>query len=212
MSIQSLVCWNEIRDVFFEKIFWKSSFLLKNPTHVIQNIQSLDCNVFWKQKLTRCKITWSEGACLMSFVVAYSGGGGGWEARWRPLQCFFFFGVKTLVPASSPSFFFFLFSLSRFCPFYLYASHLLFFFFSSVFSFFLSLFSFYSFFFLLLFLLPSSSALSSPVLIGKKHRERGLLPLSSNGTGVGWPGRPLCSRPRTAWGARPLCFSPRGRP
>jgi hypothetical protein len=49
-------------------------------------------------------------------------------------------------------------------------------------------------------------------LIGKKHRERGLLPLSSNGTGVGWPGRPLCSRPRTAWGARPLCFSPRGRP
>jgi len=109
MSIQSLVCWNEIRDVFFEKIFWKSSFLLKNPTHVIQNIQSLDCNVFWKQKLTRCKITWSEGACLMSFVVAYSGGGGGWEARWRPLQCFFFFGVKTLVPASSPSSFFFCF-------------------------------------------------------------------------------------------------------
>ena len=211
MSIQSLVCWNEIRDVFFEKIFWKSSFLLKNPTHVIQNIQSLDCNVFWKQKLTRCKITWSEGACLMSFVVAYSGGGGGWEARWRPLQCFFFFGVKTLVPASSPSFFFSVFTLSVLSFLSLCFSSLIFFLLLCFFFLSLSVF-FLFFFFLLLFLLPSSSTLSSPVLIGKKHRERGLLPLSSNGTGVGWPGRPLCSRPRTAWGARPLCFSPRDRP
>jgi len=58
-------------------------------------------------------------------------------------------------------------------------------------------------------------ALSSPVFIGKYMGERGLLPLSSHGTGVGWPGRPLYSRPRTAQGVRPLCvfFSPpRGRP
>jgi len=87
-----------------------------------------------------------------------------------------------------------------------------FFFFSPVFSFFHSLFSLSSFFLLLLLLLSSSSALSSPVFIGKKHRERGLLPLSSHGTGVEWTGQPLCSRPRTAWGARPFCFSPRGRP
>jgi hypothetical protein len=57
-------------------------------------------------------------------------------------------------------------------------------------------------------LLPFSSALSSFVFIGKKHGERGLLPLSSHGTGVGWLGHLLCSRPRTARGARPLCFSP----
>jgi len=67
-----------------------------------------------------------------------------------------------------------------------------FFFFSPVFSFFHSLFSLSSFFLLLLLLLSSSSALSSPVFIGKKHRERGLLPLSSHGTGVEWTGQPLC--------------------
>jgi hypothetical protein len=61
-------------------------------------------------------------------------------------------------------------------------------------------------------LLPSSSALSSPVFIGKKHGERGLLPLSNHGTGVGCTGRPSCSRPKTPWGVRPFCFSPRGRP
>ena len=56
MSIQSLVCWNEIRDVPFLEIFWKSSFLIKDPTHVIRNTQSFDCLVFWKQKSTRCRI------------------------------------------------------------------------------------------------------------------------------------------------------------
>ena len=40
---------------FFEKTFWKSSFLIKDPTHVIRNIQSFDCHVFCKQKLTHCK-------------------------------------------------------------------------------------------------------------------------------------------------------------
>jgi hypothetical protein len=51
-----------------------------------------------------------------------------------------------------------------------------------------------------------------PCIYRQIHEERGLLPLSSHGTGVGWSGRPLCSRPRTVRGARPLCFSPRGRP
>jgi len=32
-------CWNEIREIsILEKIFWKSSFLVKDPTHVIQNM------------------------------------------------------------------------------------------------------------------------------------------------------------------------------
>ena len=39
---------------FFEKTFWKSSFFSKIQ-HVIRNIQSFDCHVFWKQKLTCCK-------------------------------------------------------------------------------------------------------------------------------------------------------------
>ena len=48
--------WNEIKEMsIFEKTFWKSSFLIKDPTHVIRNIQSFDCHVFWKQNLTRCK-------------------------------------------------------------------------------------------------------------------------------------------------------------
>ena len=42
----------------------------------------------------------------MSFVVACGSVGGGQEARWLPLQCFFFFHVKTPVTASSPSLFF----------------------------------------------------------------------------------------------------------
>ena len=46
----------------------------------------------------------------MSFVVACGSVGGGQEAWWRPLQCFFFFHVKTPVPASSPSLFYFFFS------------------------------------------------------------------------------------------------------
>jgi len=55
MSIQSLVCWNEIRDVLFWKDLLKIKLFFKDPTHVIRNIQSFDCHVFWKQKLTRCK-------------------------------------------------------------------------------------------------------------------------------------------------------------
>ena len=40
----------------FEKPFWKSSFFIKDPTHVIRNTQSFDCLVFWKTEMTRCKI------------------------------------------------------------------------------------------------------------------------------------------------------------
>jgi hypothetical protein len=54
-SKSSLLKWNQ-RCPFFEKTFWKSSFFFfKDPTHVIRNIQSFDCHVFWKQKLTCCK-------------------------------------------------------------------------------------------------------------------------------------------------------------
>jgi hypothetical protein len=80
---------------------------------------------------------------------------------------------------------------------------------SSLFFFFVFLLFFLCFFFPFLMLPYQLSlpflALSSPVFIGKYMGERGLLPLSSHGTGVGWPGRPLYSRPRTAQGVRPLC-------
>ena len=131
----------------------------------------------------------------MSFVVACGSVGGGQEARWRPLQCFFFFHVKTPVTASSPSLFF--------C----FLSHL---FFLSIPFFFLFLPCFFSLFFF---------SSSPPLLLfcslflciyRQKHGERRLLSLSSHGIVVGWSGRPLCSRPRTARGARPLCFSPCG--
>ena len=46
-----------------------------------------------------------------------------------------------------------------------------------------------------------------PCIYRQIHGERGLLPLPSHGGGVGWSGRPLCSRPRTAQGARPLYFT-----
>ena len=75
----------------------------------------------------------------MSFVVACGSVGGGQEARWWPLQCVFFFHVKTPVTASSPSLFFcflsHLFFLSiplvffAFSPLFFFLS-LLFFFFS----------------------------------------------------------------------------------
>jgi hypothetical protein len=48
--------WNEIREMLIlKRSFEKSSLLVQDPTHVIQNIQSFDCHVFWKQKLTRRK-------------------------------------------------------------------------------------------------------------------------------------------------------------
>ena len=36
MSIQSLVCWSEIRDVLLKSIFEIQASLVKDPTHVIQ--------------------------------------------------------------------------------------------------------------------------------------------------------------------------------
>jgi len=85
-----------------------------------------------------------------------------------------------------------LFSLSMFFSFLL--SLFLPYFFSLSFFFFLSLFSLSS---------PISSTLSSPVFIGKKQGERGLLPLSSRGTGIGWPRQPPQGCPR---GSSPLFF------
>ena len=46
-------CWNEIREML---VFENQVSSVKDPTHVIRNIQSFDYHVFWKQKLTRCKI------------------------------------------------------------------------------------------------------------------------------------------------------------
>ena len=45
-------CWNEIREM---SVFENQVSSVKDPTHVIRNIQSFDCHVFWKQKLTHCK-------------------------------------------------------------------------------------------------------------------------------------------------------------
>ena len=40
----------------FGSIFKNQAYLVNNPTYIIQYMQSFDCLVFWKQKLTRCKI------------------------------------------------------------------------------------------------------------------------------------------------------------
>ena len=40
----------------FWKIFWKSSFFDQKSNTRHSNTQSFNCLVFWKQKLTRCKI------------------------------------------------------------------------------------------------------------------------------------------------------------
>ena len=70
--------------------------------------------------------------------------------------------------------------------------------------FFLSLSFFFCPFFALFSLSsPISSTLSSPVFIGKKQGERGLLPLSSRGIGIGWPRQPPQGCPR---GSSPLFF------
>jgi hypothetical protein len=156
------------------------------------------------------KITWSEGACLLSSAVVYDG----WT-RWR---CYFsssspYKGANPCVFSSSFSFCFLSFGsllsisvllLYSFCLFLCFVFSLFFPFFPPLF-FFLSLYVFFFFLFLCFFSI-------SPVFIGKKQGERDLLPLSSLGTGVGWSWRPLCSHLRIARGARPLCFSPRGRP
>jgi sensor histidine kinase YesM len=50
-SKSSLLKWNQ-RCSFENQAF----FFFKDPTHVIQNTQFLDYHVFWKQKLTQCRI------------------------------------------------------------------------------------------------------------------------------------------------------------
>jgi len=104
---------------------------------------------------------------------------------------------KDTVLMSSPSLFVSVFPLSVLFSLSMFFSFLL--------SLFLPYFFSLSFFFLSLFSLssPISSTLSSPVFIGKKQGERGLLPLSSRGTGIGWPRQPPQGCPR---GSSPLFF------
>jgi len=59
MFIQSLVV--EMKSERYQ--FWKRSFenqasSIKDPTHVIQNMQSFDCPVFWKQKWFVVRLKW----------------------------------------------------------------------------------------------------------------------------------------------------------
>jgi len=136
--------------------------------------------------------------------------GGGWEARWQWLQCFFFFRVKTSAPASSPSLFF-LFLLSVLSSLSLCFSSLLslflcFFLFLPYFPSFpfgllqlppSPLCLFFLFFFLSVFRPLSFSAspllLSSLAFIGKNRGERGR-------------GSHCAAAPKTARRARPLWF------
>jgi len=164
------------------------------------------------------RITWSEGACLLSSAMVCCGGDGGWRCCFSSSSlcrgvnpCVFSFSFSFCFPSLGSRLSIFVLLLSFFSLFLCF-SIFLFLLCCSLFCcpLFSSLLSLYSFVFLSFCsssAAPFSSALSSPV-----HEERGLLPLSSHGTGVGWSGRPLCSRPRTARGARPLYFSPRGRP
>jgi len=126
---------------------------------------------------------------------------GGWEARWRPLWCFFFFRAKTPVLVSSPSLFVSVFPLSVLFSLSMFFSFLLSLFLPCFFS--LPFFFFCPFSALFSLSSPISSTLSSPIFIGKKQGERGLLPLSSRGTGIGWPRQPPQGCPR---GSSPLFF------
>jgi hypothetical protein len=115
---------------------------------------------------------------------------------------FFFFLSSSLLFLCSPLFFFLFVSL-------LFQVFTIIFFCNLPSSLSVSLSLFFPLFFFLFwffFLPPFSSALSSPVFIGEKWGEKGLLPLSSHGTGVEWSGRPLGSHLRAACGACPLCF------
>jgi hypothetical protein len=56
ISIQSLVGKMKLEMSIFGSIFKNQAYLVNNPTYIIQYMQSFDCLVFWKQKLTRCKI------------------------------------------------------------------------------------------------------------------------------------------------------------
>ena len=113
-----------------------------------------------------------------------------WWPRMVALRWLFFFSPLFL-PVSSSSLFC---SVSLLCSFSLFA------------------YVFFSFSRSLKEFSPFPSHLSPLVFTRRKKREKGLLPLSSRGTGVGWPGRPLCNSLRAARGACPLCFSPHGRP
>jgi len=68
-------CWNEIKEMsILKRSFEKSSFLVKDLTHIIQNIQSFDCHVFWKQKLTRCKTKMALFFWLFLYILDFDFG------------------------------------------------------------------------------------------------------------------------------------------
>jgi len=124
-----------------------------------------------------------------------------------PLLCFFFYFCRWWCCggrgwwrcggcSSSLLCFFFLFVLFGFSPLFFLSIRL----------------CFFSFFSVTQRILPLPSSSLSPGIYKEEKRERGLLPLSSRGTGVGRPGWPLCNSLRAARGACPLCFSPHGRP
>jgi hypothetical protein len=53
-SKSSLLKWKQ-RCPFLKRPFANQAFWSKTQHTFFQNIQSFDCHVFWKQKLTRCK-------------------------------------------------------------------------------------------------------------------------------------------------------------
>jgi len=123
------------------------------------------------------KITWREGAWLLSSAVACGGGDGGWT-RWH------YFFSPLLLP----------------CSFFFLALFFLRFFYSVFLPLFLSffLFFFYSFSPLLLIFFYHLLSPFSPVFRGEKRRPTPLL--NQWRRGVGWTGRPLFSRPSTTLG------------
>ena len=58
--------WNEIKEMsIFEKTFWKSSFFIKDPTHVIRNIQSFDFMYFENRNWPVIRIKWFFFHCSL---------------------------------------------------------------------------------------------------------------------------------------------------
>jgi len=68
--------------------FWKRSFenqasSIKDPTHVIQNMQSFDCPVFWKQKWPVVRLKWLFSWFFVSILIFDLGYFIWWSAmRW----------------------------------------------------------------------------------------------------------------------------------
>jgi hypothetical protein len=66
-SKSSLLKWKQ-RCPFLKRPFANQAFWSKTQHTFFQNIQSFDCHVFWKQKLTRCK---TKMAFFFSFFMVH---------------------------------------------------------------------------------------------------------------------------------------------